>query len=65
MKQAALSKCLLFDPFSLFDDGGCSAEVGVCGRYVVQTFVIALVVIMFDERLDLISYRTKSISSFL
>ena len=44
---------LFFDPFSLFHDGGCSAEVGVCRRYVAQAFVIALVVVMLHERFDL------------
>ena len=54
MKQAALSKCLLFDPFSLFDDGLSSAEVGIGGCHVAEAFVLAFVVIMFDERLDLL-----------
>ena len=53
MKQAALSKCELFDPFSLLDDGLRSTEVGICGRYVAQALVVALMVVMFDEGLDL------------
>ena len=44
---------LSFDPFSLFDDGFGPTEVGVCRRHVAQALVIALVVIVFDERLDL------------
>ena len=44
---------LSFDPFTLFDYGFRSAEVGVCRRHVAQAFVIALVVIVFDERFDL------------
>ena len=42
-----------FDPFSLFDDGFCSAGVGVGRCDVFRALVIALVVVMFDERFDL------------
>ena len=51
--QAPIFDSLSFDPFTLFDDGLCPAEVGVGGRYVVQALVIALMVVVFDERLDL------------
>ena len=51
--QAPIFDSLSFDPFTLFDDGLCPAEVGVGGRYVVQALVVALIVVMFDERLDL------------
>ena len=44
---------LFFDPFSLFDYGGCPAEVGIGRRNVAQDFVIALVVVMLHERLYL------------
>ena len=40
-------------PFSLFDDGFCSAEVGICRCDVFQALVIALVIVVFDERFDL------------
>ena len=53
MLQAPMFDGLAFDPFSLFEDGLCPAEVGVGGRYVVQALVVALVVIVLDERLDL------------
>ena len=43
-----------FDPFSLFDDGIGLAEVSVGWRYIVQALMVTLVVIMFDERLDLV-----------
>lgn len=43
----------LFDPFALFDDGFNSAEVGVGGRYVVQAFVTALMIVLLEERLVL------------
>ena len=51
--QAPMFDGLSLDPFSLFDDGRGSAEVGVGGRYVVQALMIALVVVMLDEGLDL------------
>lgn len=53
MLQAPILDSLSFDPFSLFDDGLCPAEVGVGGRYVVQALVVTLIVVMFDERCDL------------
>ena len=53
MLQAPIFDGLSFDPFTLFDDGLCSSEVGVCRRHIVQALVVALVVVMCDERLDL------------
>ena len=53
VKQAPMFDSLSFDPFALLDDGRSPAEVGICGRDVVQALVIALVVVMLDERLDL------------
>jgi hypothetical protein len=51
--QAAIFDGLSFDPFALFDDGWSSAEVGVGGCDVVQALMIALMVVMLDERFDL------------
>ena len=51
--QAPVFDGLSFDPFSLFNDGRGTAEVGVGGGHVVQAFVIALVVVVLDEVLDL------------
>ena len=51
--QAPMFDGLSLDPFALFDDGFCPAEVGVGGRHVGQALVVALVVIVFDEGLDL------------
>lgn len=51
--QAPMFDGLPFNPFVLLDDGRGPAEVGVCGRHVVQAFVIAPVVVVFDEGLDL------------
>ena len=44
---------LAFDPFALFEDGFCPAEVGVGGGHIVLALVVALVVVVIDERLDL------------
>ena len=51
--QASMFDGLAFDPFSLFEDGLCPAEVGVCWCHIAQALVVALVVIVLDERLDL------------
>ena len=54
MLQAPIFDSLSFDLFALLDDGFCPAEVGVGGRDVVQALVIALMVVMLDERIDLL-----------
>ncbi len=54
MLQAPIFDSLSFDPFALLDDGLRPAEVGVGGRDVVQALVIALMVVMLDERFDLL-----------
>ena len=51
--QAPMFDGLSLDPFTLFDDGGRPAEVGVGGCHVFQILVIPLVVLVLDERLDL------------
>ncbi len=53
MLQAPMFDGLSFDPFALFDDGRCPAEVGVSGRHVTEAFVVSAVIIMVDEGLDL------------
>ena len=53
MLQAAIFDSLSFDPFTLLDNGLCPAEVGIGRCDVVQTLMIALMVVMFDERFDL------------
>ena len=45
--------CLSFDPFVLSDDGCSPSEVGVGRRHVVQAFMVALMIIVLDEGLDL------------
>ena len=54
MLQAPMFECLALDPFSSFDDGWCPAEVGIGRRYVVEALVVALVIVVLDERLDLV-----------
>ena len=51
--QAPMLDGLSFDPFTLLDDACSPAEVGVGGRYVVQALVVALMIVVLDERLDL------------
>ena len=53
MLQAPIFDGLSFDPLALLDDGLCPAEVGVSRRDVVQALVIALMVVVLDERFDL------------
>lgn len=51
--QAPLFDSFVFDPFALFNDGLCFAELGLGRRDIVQAFMMALLVIALDERLDL------------
>ena len=53
MLQAPMFDGLSLDPFALFDDGLRSAEVGIGGCHIVQALVVALVIVMLNERLDL------------
>ena len=49
MVQAAVLDGQFFDPVPPFDDGGVAAEVGVGGRDVAETLVVAVIVIVIDE----------------
>ena len=53
MVQAAVLDSQFLDPFSPFNDGGVSAEVGIGGGDVAEALVVAVVVIMVDESADL------------
>ena len=53
MVQAPIFDSLSFDPFTLLDDGLRSAEVDIGRRDVVQALVVALMVVVLDERFDL------------
>ena len=54
MLQAPMLDGFSFDPFSLFDDGFRSSEVSVSRCHVAEAFVVAMVVVMLDERFDLV-----------
>jgi hypothetical protein len=51
--QAPMLNSQAINPFALFDYGFGPAEVGVCWRHVVETLVVAPVVVMLDEGADL------------
>ena len=51
--QAPMFDGQSLDAFALFYGGWCPAEVGVDGRHVAQDLVVALVIVVLDERLDL------------
>lgn len=53
MLQAPILDGFSFDRFSLFDDGCCPAEVGIGGCRAFQAFVIALMIIVLNESLNL------------
>ena len=53
MLQAPMFDSLPFDPFTLFDDGFSPSEVGIGGRHIVEALVVAPVIIVLNERLDL------------
>ena len=51
--QAPLFECLSFDPFSCVQDSLAASEVDVGRRQVAQALVVALMIVVGDERLDL------------
>ena len=53
MQQAAMLDGLSFDPLSVFDDGFGPSEVGVGGCHIVEALVIAPMIVVLDEGLDL------------
>ena len=53
MKQAALFDGFAFDPFSLLDDRFSPSETGIGRSHVFEVLVVALMVVMLDERFDL------------
>ena len=53
MLQSSLVDRFAFDPFSFEQDGLPASEVDVGGREVVQAFVISVVIVVRDERVDL------------
>jgi hypothetical protein len=53
VQQAPMLDGFAFDPFSVFDDGRGPSEVGVGWCHIVEAFVIAPMVVVLDEGLDL------------
>ena len=53
VQQAAIGDCLSFDPFSFDQNGLAPSEVDVGWRQIADAFVIAQVIVVNDEGLDL------------
>ena len=53
MLQAAILGCGSFDPFSFQQDGLGAAEVDVGRGKIAEAFVIAAMVVVIDEHVDL------------
>ena len=53
VQQAAIGNCLAFDPFPFDQNGLASSEVDIGGRQVADALMIAQVIVIGDEGLDL------------
>src|SRR5580700_1530673 len=53
VQQAAIGDCLSFDPFYFDQNGLAPSEVDVGWRQIADAFVIAQVIVVNDEGLDL------------
>jgi len=53
MKQESRFDCLSFDPFLLFQNGLSTPEVNVSGRKVLKALMVAFVVVVLDNDIDL------------
>jgi hypothetical protein len=53
VQQAAVCDCLSFDPFPFDQNGLASPEIDVGGRQIADALVIAQVIVVSDEGLDL------------
>ena len=51
--QAPRFDWLSFDPFSLFQDCVVAPEINIGRRLVVDAFVVSVMIVVVDERLDL------------
>ena len=49
MLQTALIDRVSFDPFALEQNGFTTPEVHIGGREIAEAFVVAAVVVVFDE----------------
>ena len=61
MKQASRFDGLPFDPFSLLQDGLTAPEVDVCWRKILQALVIATMVVVIDEGINLLPEIARQI----
>ena len=52
MVQSSLFDGLSFDPFTLKQDGVAASEVDIGRRQVLQTFMVAVVIVVIDEAID-------------
>lgn len=64
MKQAPGFDGRSFDPFSLFQNGFTAPEVDIGRGEVLQALVIASVVVVLDERVDLLAEITGQVVVF-
>ncbi len=64
MKQAPGFDCLPFDPFSLFQNGVAALEVDIGRGEVLQALMIAPVVVVIDESIDLLPEITGQVVVF-
>ena len=53
MVQAAFLDGQFLDLFPPFDDRGITPEAGICGRDIVETLMVAVIIVMIDEVADL------------
>jgi hypothetical protein len=53
VQQAAVGDGLSFDPFPFDQNGLATSEIDVGGRQIADAFVIAQVIVVSDEGLDL------------
>ena len=53
MLQAAFLYCLFLDLLSYFQNLGAAPVVDVCGRQVFQALVVAVIVVVIDEGVEL------------
>jgi len=61
MVQAACFDGAFFDAVSPFLDGRIAPEVDIGGRDVAEAFVIALVIVMLDESIDLVFQMSRQV----
>ena len=53
MVQVVVLDCQFLDLFPPFDDRGITPEVSICGRDIVETLMVAVIIVMIDEVADL------------